>query len=276
MQIITTIREMRKLRGTMSGSIGFIPTMGYLHEGHLSLVEQAKKENEHVVVSIFVNPKQFGPNEDFSRYPRDEQRDTELLKKAGVDVLFLPTVDEIYPEGFDTYVIVENISQVLEGEKRPGHFKGVATVVTKLFNIIQPDNAYFGQKDAQQVSVMKKMVTDLQFPIKIVVGITIREPNGLAKSSRNVYLTESEQKEAAVLFRSLQLALEKFQKGEKDSIKIKKEMKKLIQTTSGSIDYISIVDPETLKELDIIKKDTLISLAVYFGKTRLIDNIILH
>jgi len=276
MQTVKTINEMRILRGKTAGKVGFIPTMGYLHEGHISLVEQAKKENDSVVVSIFVNPKQFGPNEDFTRYPRDEQNDIELLEKAGVDILFLPTVDEIYPEGFETYVTVENTSQVLEGAKRPGHFRGVATVVTKLFNIIQPDNTYFGQKDAQQVAVMKRMIADLQFPITLHIGETLRESNGLAKSSRNVYLSEKDRTEAAVLFKSLQLAQEKFQKGEKDSAKIKNEMEKLIRMTSGKIDYISIADPETLQELDFIKKNALVSLAVYFGKTRLIDNSILH
>lgn len=276
MQTAKTINEMRILRGKTTGKVGFIPTMGYLHEGHISLVEQAKKENDYVVVSIFVNPKQFGPNEDFTKYPRDEQHDAELLEKAGVDVLFLPTVDEMYPEGFETHVTVENTSQVLEGAKRPGHFRGVATVVTKLFNIIQPDNTYFGQKDAQQVAVMKRMIADLQFPITLHIGDTLRESNGLAKSSRNVYLSEKDRTEAAVLFKSLQLAQEEFQKGEKDSAKIKNEMEKLIQMTSGKIDYVSIADPETLQELDFIKKDALVSLAVYFGKTRLIDNIILH
>lgn len=276
MQIARSISDMRKVRKSMRGSVGFIPTMGYLHEGHISLVEQAKKENDHVVVSIFVNPKQFGPNEDFSKYPRNEEHDTQLLTDAGVAVLFLPTAAEMYPEGFETYVTVEKTSQVLEGAKRPGHFTGVATVVSKLFNIIQPDAAYFGQKDAQQVAVMKKMVTDLQFPLQIHVGETVREPDGLAKSSRNVYLSKKDRKAASVLYSSLQLAKTLLQKGEKDANKIKKEMGKRIGTTSGRIDYISIADPETLEELEHIEKEAVVSLAVYFGKTRLIDNTFLR
>ncbi len=266
---------MRTARKDMFGHIGFIPTMGYLHQGHISLVERAKKENDHVVVSIFVNPTQFGPHEDFIAYPRDEARDAKLLRESGVDILFLPTVAQMYPKGFETYVTLENSSQVLEGEKRPGHFRGVTTVVAKLFNITQPDAAYFGQKDAQQVVIIKKMVSDLQFPITIGVGETVREQDGLAKSSRNVYLSQKERKEAAVLFSSLQHAQKLFQKGEKNSEKIKNVMKELIQKTSGSIDYISIADPKTLRELNQIKKETVISLAVYFGKTRLIDNIVL-
>jgi pantoate--beta-alanine ligase len=275
MKIVKTIDEMRSLRFKMPGKVGFIATMGYLHAGHVSLVELAKKETDHVVVSIFVNPKQFGPHEDFQSYPRDEERDIQLLEKAGVDILFLPAPDEMYPEEFETYVSVEELTTKLEGEKRPGHFRGVTTVVSKLFNIVQPDKAYFGQKDAQQVAVIKKMVSDLQFPVAITVGETVREPDGLAKSSRNVYLSEKERKEATVLFQSLQKAQSMFQSGEKDTEKIKRAMRELIQKTSGSSDYISIADPKKLTELSIAEKGAIVSLAVYFGKTRLIDNSIL-
>jgi len=264
------------MRDNMSGKVGFIPTMGYLHEGHISLVELAKKENDNVIVSIFVNPAQFGPNEDYQTYPRDKDRDIQLLNEAGVDVLFQPALEEIYPTGYETYVNVENSSQVLEGQKRPGHFKGVTTIVSKLFNIIQPTTAYFGQKDVQQVFIIKKMVKDLQFPIKIIVGDTVREPDGLAMSSRNVYLSKKEREDATVLFKSLEAAQVLFQKGETDAEKIKKTMKNLVQITSGSIDYISIAHSETLKEVSIATKGAIVSLAVYFGNTRLIDNIILR
>jgi pantoate--beta-alanine ligase len=275
MKIVKTIQEMRKLWAAISGTVGFIPTMGYLHEGHISLIELAKKENDYVVVSIFVNPKQFGPDEDFKSYPRNEKSDVTLLEKAGVDVLFFPDANEMYPGGFATYVSVEKLSDILEGAKRPGHFTGVTTVLTKLFNIIQPTVAYFGQKDAQQVFIVKKMVSDLAFPVSIIVGETVREKDGLAKSSRNVYLNKNERKQAAILFQSLQKAQDMFQKGEKDTMKLKRAMEELIKTKDSKIDYISVADPETLEEEISSKKGSIVSLAVYFGKTRLIDNIIL-
>lgn len=267
---------MRDFRRNNAGSVGFIPTMGYLHEGHVSLVKLARQENNYVVISIFVNPKQFGPHEDFAAYPRDTEKDITLLKNAGVNAVFLPEVEEMYPAGFETYVSLETLSKKLEGKSRPGHFTGVATIVSKLCNIIQPDRAYFGQKDAQQVVVMKKMVSDLQLPIKIVVGETKREKDGLAMSSRNVYLSEKERKEASVLFQSLQLANEMIQKRERNSEIIKKAMSSLINETSGTIDYISFANPKNLDEVQIIENEVLISLAVYFGKTRLIDNIVVH
>jgi len=276
MKIIKTINEMRDFRRNNAGSVGFIPTMGYLHEGHVSLVKLARQENNYVVISIFVNPKQFGPHEDFAAYPRDTEKDITLLKNAGVNAVFLPEVEEMYPAGFETYVSLETLSKKLEGKSRPGHFTGVATIVSKLCNIIQPDRAYFGQKDAQQVVVMKKMVSDLQLPIKIVVGETKREKDGLAMSSRNVYLSEKERKEASVLFQSLQLANEMIQKRERNSEIIKKAMSSLINETSGTIDYISFANPKNLDEVQIIENEVLISLAVYFGKTRLIDNIVVH
>jgi len=276
MKVIKTINEMRKLTIEMSGTVGFIPTMGYLHHGHLSLVRLAKKKNDHVVVSIFVNPKQFQPNEDFASYPRDTEKDLQLLQDANIDAVFLPNVSEMYPENFATYITIESLSKKLEGKSRPGHFQGVATIVAKLFNIIQPQQAYFGQKDAQQVVIMKKMVSDLQFPVEIVVGPTIREQDGLAMSSRNVYLSEKERKEATILFQSLKLAEELIRKGERNPVSVKKEMNDFIKKSVGVVDYISLADPDTLDEVENIKKNTLVSLAVFFGKTRLIDNIVVH
>lgn len=272
-KVIKTIKEMRKFRQSLSRSIGFVPTMGYLHAGHLSLVKLAKKENDYIIVSIFVNPKQFGPNEDFQKYPRDTDRDLRMLKKEKVDVVFLPDISELYPAGFETYISIEEITNRLEGAIRPGHFKGVATVVAKLFNIIQPARAYFGQKDAQQVVVIKKMATDLNIPVDLIIGKIVRETDGLALSSRNVYLNTKERKEATIIFKSLCLAQELVKKGERNSKKIKSEMEKLINTTSGKIDYISIADKQSLDEVKQIDKEALVSLAVRFGKTRLIDNI---
>ncbi len=275
-KVIKTISEMRQFRKTQKGTVGFIPTMGYLHAGHLSLVKLAQKENDVVVISIFVNPKQFGPTDDFQTYPRDTQRDLVLLESTGKEVIvFLPTPEEMYPDGYVTSVTVEDITTRLEGKVRPGHFQGVATIVTKLFNIIQPTRAYFGQKDAQQVVVMKKMVEDLNVPLEIIAGETVREADGLAMSSRNVFLNEDNRKEAAVISKALQLAKELFEEGEHDTQKIISKMQKLIGTTSGTIDYISITDPYTLKDVKTIGESALVSLAVRYGKTRLIDNIIL-
>ena len=274
MLVAKTIAEIRTWRQNFHGTVGFIPTMGYLHDGHLSLIQQAKKENDLVVVSIFVNPKQFGPKEDFTSYPHDTARDLQFLKDAKVDVVFLPELEEMYPAGFESKVSVTGLSKRLEGKRRPGHFDGVATVVSKLFNIVQPQKAYFGQKDVQQVVVMKKLVSDLQFPLSIIVGETIRERDGLALSSRNVFLSDAERKQAAVLFQSLQLAQKLLLQGEYSALKIKNAMKKLIKTTDGRIDYISIANPESLTEVSYLKNGTIVSLAVYYGKTRLIDNCI--
>ncbi len=273
--VVKTIAKMIKFRQSFKGTVGFVPTMGYLHEGHMSLIKMARKENDHVVVSIFVNPTQFGLNEDYSRYPRDTKRDLELLTKNNVDVVFLPTVEELYPKNYETYVIVDDITTRLEGKSRPTHFRGVTTIVTKLFNIIQPNRAYFGQKDAQQAVVIKKMVADLNMPIEIIVGEIVRESDGLAMSSRNVYLYKIERNEAVVLSQSLQLAKAMFTKGERNCENIKTEMKKLINKTSGLIDYVSIANTKTLLELKVIKNEALVSMAVRFGKTRLIDNIVL-
>jgi len=276
MQVINTIAEMRKLRRQLSEPVGFVPTMGYFHEGHLSLVRQARKENSTVVVSIFVNPTQFGPGEDFQDYPRDLNRDLELLEREKVDIVFVPSEEEMYPRDFNSWVDVEKVTERLEGASRPGHFRGVATICAKLFNIIQPTRAYFGQKDAQQAIVIKKMVADLNMNLEIVVVPTVRESNGLAMSSRNTYLNPEERQAATVLFKALSLARELWQGGEKDADKIRHQMTSLIQKEPlAKIDYVSIADANTLEELKKIDRPAIVLLAVRIGKTRLIDNVIL-
>jgi pantoate--beta-alanine ligase len=270
--ILNDYREKKK-------SIALVPTMGYLHDGHLSLIKKAKIKNDIVVVSIFVNPTQFGPNEDFARYPRNIEQDTELAKLAGCDILFTPAVEEMYPAGFSSYAIVENISSVLEGKYRPTHFKGVTTIVLKLLNIVQPQIAYFGQKDAQQCIVIKKMVSDFNLSTEISIVPTLRESDGLAMSSRNVYLNSEERKNAVVLYQSLRLGENLIQQGERDSEIILTEMMKLIQSKNPTaIDYIEIVGSDDLEKKDSIKtgESILIPLAVRFGSTRLIDNIIIN
>lgn len=276
MKIIKNIVEFKKIRANLDGTVGFIPTMGYLHKGHLSLVKRARTENDCTAVSIFVNPKQFGPQEDFFKYPRDIEKDLSLLASVKTDIVFLPSMDELYPDSYETYVQLEVLSQKLEGAVRPGHFTGVATILTKLFHIIQPTRSYFGQKDAQQVAIVKKMVNDLNFPLKVIVCDTIREPDGLAMSSRNVYLSKTQRQEAVVLYQSLTVAQALVKKGERDPEAIKKAMEQIIQATSGKIDYISVADTQTLEEKDTAGKGTLISLAVRFGNTRLIDNVIIE
>lgn len=257
--------------------IGFVPTMGYLHEGHLSLMRRARRENDIVVISIFINPIQFGQREDYNRYPRDFSRDKSLLKKEGVDVIFYPDIKGMYAFNYSTYVNVDKISENLCGRFRPGHFRGVATIVTKLFNIIPADNAYFGQKDAQQAFIIKRMVRDLNIPVKVKILPTVREKNGLAMSSRNTYLNERERREATVLFKSLLLAKDLIKKGERKANKIIRRMKDLIKSESSAmVEYISIVDTEELNDLRILKGKVLIAIAAHFGKTRLIDNIILR
>jgi len=276
MKVIETIDEMRAERGRLGGSIGFVPTMGYLHEGHLTLVRHARAENLSVIVSIFVNPTQFGPQEDFNTYPRDTQRDLNLLEKENVSIVFMPGAEEIYPEGFSTWVDVEKITERLEGGARPGHFKGVATVVCKLFNIVRPQKAYFGQKDAQQLAVIRRMVSDLDMDLEIVAVPTMREPDGLAMSSRNIYLTKEERQAALCLWKSLCLARGHWESGERDAAHLRQEMTDLIKREPfATIDYISIADPETLEELSTIGDSALVSLAVRIGKTRLIDNTLL-
>jgi pantoate--beta-alanine ligase len=252
--------------------------MGYLHAGHISLVEMALGECNLVAVSIFVNPTQFGPKEDFSRYPRDTERDLAMLHEAGAHWVFMPGVDEIYPHGFSTYVQVREVTDRLEGEVRPGHFEGVATVVAKLFNLVQPHRAYFGQKDAQQVVVIKKMVLDLNFPLEIRVGPTLREPDGLAMSSRNVYLNPEERQAALVLHRALTAARELWGQGERRGTTLRNAMSRTLAAEPlARPDYVSVADPATLQELDDSgeAKEALASLAVRIGSTRLIDNVVL-
>ena len=276
MIVIETIPDMTYFRLNLKEPVGFVPTMGYLHEGHMSLVRKARAENKTVIASIYVNPTQFGPREDLSKYPRDLPRDLAMLDKEGADVVFFPSDKEMYPTGYDTWVTVDNLTKPLEGDSRPTHFRGVTTIVTKLFNIVRPTNAYFGQKDAQQALVIKKMAVDLNMNLKVVVCPTIREPDGLAMSSRNVYLNPEQRKSAPVLYQSLLLAKDIFAIGERNADVILEQMTTLIQKEPlAKIDYISISDTETLAELKTIQKSALVSMAVKFGNTRLIDNIIL-
>jgi pantoate--beta-alanine ligase len=269
---MSTFVKMMKKEGK---SIGFVPTMGYLHDGHMSLVKTAKKHTDIVVLSIFVNPLQFGSGEDYEKYPRDFKRDEELARGAGVDVIFYPSVKEMYPNGYATAVNVERLTDTLCGASRPGHFKGVTTVVAKLFGIVKPDIAYFGQKDAQQAIIIKKMVEDLNMGIEIKVMPVVREKDGLAMSSRNAYLSDEERKEAVVLYQSLKKAEELIRQGEKDPKKIIKTMEGMIKSRPAlKTDYISIVDMKELKPVDAISGEVLVALAVFAGKTRLIDNII--
>jgi len=250
--------------------------MGYLHEGHLSLVRRAKGECDHVAVSIFVNPTQFGPQEDLSRYPRDLDRDLGLLAPLGVDLVWVPAAESMYPPGYQTWVEVEAVTRPLEGAMRPGHFRGVTTVVAKLFNAVQPDKAYFGQKDAQQAAVIRRMTRDLDFPIEIVVCPIVREPDGLALSSRNVYLDPEQRKAATVLYRSLSTAKNAYERGERDAEKLRQVLKDVLATEPlAQMQYVSCADYDTLEELDQVTGKTLLSMAVFMGKTRLIDNFVL-
>ena len=276
MKVVSTVAGFKEARRQIEGTVGFVPTMGYLHEGHLFLARRAKAENDVSVVSIFVNPTQFGPKEDFARYPRDPERDLAMLEREKTDLVLMPPVEEIYPAGASTWVDVENVTKTLEGATRPGHFRGVATVVAKLFNIVEPTKAYFGQKDAQQVVVIRKMVTDLNMNLEVVVVPTQRESDGLAMSSRNVYLNPQERQAAVVLWRSMNLAQGLWQKGERDAEKMRNEMVALIKKEPlARIDYVSIADPRTLEDLSQVKGPALVSMAVYVGKTRLIDNLAL-
>jgi len=276
-KVVEEIADMRQIRQKLAMPVGFVPTMGYLHQGHLSLVRQARVENPSVVASIFVNPTQFGPREDFKGYPRDTERDVALLEKEGADVVFIPSQAEMYPEGFDRWVEVGGVTERLEGACRPGHFRGVATVCAKLFDIVHPARAYFGQKDAQQVVVIKKMVADLDMNLEVVALPTVREPDGLAMSSRNTYLSPEERQAALVLHQALNLAQKLYARGEKDAERIRQEMTALIQKQPlASIDYVSVADAETLEELQKVKPPALVSLAVKIGKTRLIDNVVLR
>ncbi len=276
MKFTNEINKLIGLRNSLTEPPGLVPTMGYLHDGHLSLIREARKRHRMLVVSIFVNPHQFGPKEDYHNYPQNLERDLDILKQENVDIVFAPAPEEIYPEGFDTWVEVGDLTRRLEGFSRPGHFKGVATVVLKLFNIIRPGSAYFGQKDAQQALVIQKMVTDLNMGIDIHVLPTVRDSSGLALSSRNVYLSVKEKNAAAILKKSLDLASERYQAGEIDASVIKDSMLELIQSEPlVKTDYISIASPQTLHELETISGPALVSLAAWIGKTRLIDNILI-
>ena len=276
--LIRKIKDMKEIvkRLKKEGkTVGFVPTMGYLHEGHISLIRCSKKDNDITVVSIFVNPIQFGKNEDLDRYPRDLDRDTEICKKEGVDYIFYPSADEMYPEGFSTFVEVEGITERLCGAFRPGHFKGVTTVVTKLFNIVQPDRAYFGEKDYQQLKVIQKMVKDLNMDVEVIGCPLVREKDGLALSSRNKYLTSEERKSALYISKALFRAKQMFENGEKDPVKVIDEIRKIIssQPHVKEIQYVEIVDPEKLTPKKKLEKGDVIAVAVFVGNTRLIDNI---
>jgi pantoate--beta-alanine ligase len=279
---MNTIRKSEKMKSVLTEaratgkSVGFVPTMGYLHEGHLSLVRASLKDTDCTVVSIFVNPTQFGPEEDFQQYPRDFERDHRLLKKLGVEFLFYPDAAEMYPPDYRTYIEVHDLQDKLEGRSRPGHFRGVCTVVLKLFNIVQPDIAFFGQKDAQQAILLKKMVSDLNLDVRIEVIPTVREEDGLALSSRNVYLNPEQRQAARCLSRSLDVSARMIRSGERRTATILDRMKKIIEGEDlAKLDYVAIVDTVSLEPIQEIKKEALIALAVFFGRVRLIDNIIL-
>lgn len=275
MQTIETIANFRAARSE-GVSLGLVPTMGYLHAGHIALVERARAENDLLAVSIFVNPTQFGPNEDLSRYPRDLERDLAMLAAANVDLVFVPSVAEMYPQGFNTSIDIEGVTSMLEGAHRVGHFRGVATVVCKLFNITDANRAYFGQKDAQQTVVVRQMVRDLDMRTRIVVVPTVREADGVALSSRNVYLAPMERAAAPVLYRALEAVRMDWEHGERDAHKLRERMLAVLHEEShAQVEYVSIADPDTLAELERIERGALVSLAVRLGRTRLIDNLVL-
>jgi pantoate--beta-alanine ligase len=279
MKVITTIVELQeaiKTEKLAQKTIGFVPTMGYLHEGHMALLTNARQKNDIVVLSVFVNPLQFGPKEDLSSYPRDFDHDQKVAKEAGVDIIFYPSITEMYPNELSVTVKVNKRTDVLCGSSRPGHFDGVATVLTKLFHLVQPNHVYFGKKDAQQLAVVDGLVKDFNFPLQIMPVDTVREQDGLAKSSRNVYLSAEERAEAPVLYRSLKMGVDMIKAGEKDPEKIISSIEDKIQTeTSGIIDYVSVLTYPGLEKVDRIKGNYIIALAVKFKKARLIDNVIL-
>lgn len=277
MKVVESLDDLWMALKDLTKPIGLVPTMGYLHEGHLSLVRRARSDCAGVVVSIFVNPTQFGPNEDLNNYPRDLQRDLKHLEAEHVDLVWTPSAESMYPSGYQTWVSVEEVTKPLEGEMRPGHFRGVATVVSKLFNAVQPQKAYFGQKDAQQAAVIRRMTKDLSFPIEIVVCPIVRERDGLAMSSRNVYLNTEERRAAVILSQGLFKAQVAFVAGEVNASQLREIVLKILKTEpKANIQYVSCADPESLQELDGKVRRALLSLAVYIGKTRLIDNIILE
>ncbi len=276
MKTVTSLPELRAALAALPRPLGLVPTMGYLHAGHISLVKAARSECAGVAVSIFVNPTQFGPNEDLAKYPRDLPHDLALLEAAGADLVWTPTPEVMYPAGFQTWVEVEGLTKGLEGGVRPSHFRGVTTVVAKLFNAVGPDKAFFGQKDAQQAAVIRRMAKDLDFPLEIVVCPTVREADGLALSSRNTYLDPDERRAATVLFRSLSAAKAAYEQGERNADALRRAVKDIINTEPlAKLQYVSCADYDTLEELEVITGKTLLSLAVYMGKTRLIDNFVL-
>ena len=280
MKILSTIIETRaacRVARAHRQRLGLVPTMGALHEGHLSLIRAAKAQCDTVVVSLFVNPTQFGPTEDLARYPRPFERDCELLEKEGVAILFAPSAEEMYPQGKATWVVVEGLSEKLDGRSRPGHFRGVTTVVSKLFHIIEPDVAFFGQKDAAQSAVIRRMVRDLNFPVEIVICPIVREPDGLAMSSRNSYLNPDERRRALTLHRSLNSVEDEFRAGERSAARLIAAASKVFaQEPQIRLDYFEIVDPDTLDPVEKIDHPTLVAVAAYVGSTRLIDNRILN
>jgi pantoate--beta-alanine ligase len=276
-KVVESLAALREARAELEEPLGLMPTLGYLHSGHLSLVRQARQICASVAASIFVNPTQFGPAEDLSTYPRDLDRDLALLEAEGVDLVWVPSNEEVYPPGFQTWVQVEQVSQPLEGAYRPGHFRGVTTVVLKLFTAFQPQRAYFGQKDAQQVVVIKRMVQDLNLPVKIEVCPTVREPDGLAMSSRNSYLDPAQRRAASVLYRALQEAEQAFEAGERQAQTLRERLAAVVAAEPlARPQYISVADPETLQELSGSVDRALLSMAVYIGRTRLIDNLVIE
>lgn len=276
MRTVKSLNELFEVRGTLSDPVGLVPTMGYLHTGHISLVERAREECASVVATIFVNPTQFAPSEDLAKYPRDLPHDLSLLESAGTDVVWIPTPEDMYPARYQSWVTVEELTKPLEGKVRPEHFKGVTTIVARLFNAVRPHKAYFGQKDAQQAAVIRQMVKDLNYPIDIVVCPIVREPDGLAMSSRNVYLNPEERRAATVLFRSLSEAQAAYNDGERDAEKLRQIVRKRVDAEPlANLQYISCADFDTLEELETVNGKALLSMAVYFRKTRLIDNFVL-
>ena len=276
MRLIQSVAEMASARSEVERPLGLVPTMGALHDGHLSLVRRARSENASLVVTIFVNPTQFGPNEDLAAYPRDPERDLALLEAEGADVVFMPPPDEVYPAGYDTWISVERTSAPLEGEARPGHFRGVATVVCKLFNMVRPDRAYFGQKDAQQLQVIRRMNADLNLGVEITAMPTVREPDGLAMSSRNAYLSPEQRRAAPVLYAALQAAQQLYDGGVRQADTLRDAMQRVLADEPLAVpDYVSIADPDSLAELELIDGPSLAALAVRIGTTRLIDNVVL-
>lgn len=277
MMIVSTLEELRSARFILDEPVGLVPTMGFLHEGHLSLIRRAADECASVVVSIFVNPTQFGPSEDLAAYPRDMERDLRLLEPLGVNLVWNPAPEIMYPDGYQTWVEVEALTRVLEGARRPGHFRGVTTVVAKLFNGVQPARAYFGQKDAQQATAIRQMTRDLNFPVEIVVCPIVREPDGLAMSSRNTYLNPAQRQAAKVLYRALSAAKEAYEAGERDANELRAIMAEtIVAEPLAEMQYVACADYETLEELDQITGKALLSMAVFIGKTRLIDNFVLE